>query len=81
MRGKIPKYDKTGLARILNQKCNRWNSLKLEHSKKVNDKWALSVDKKFFTREGDILINSLGEGTIGRSTFITQQNEGLLIVV
>ena len=77
-RGKTPKYDKTGFARILNQKCNRWNSLKLKYSKKVNDHWASAVDKKFFTREGDILINSLGEGTIGRSTFITQQNEGLL---
>lgn len=78
LRGKSPKYDNDGKSKILNQKCNRWNSLELEHSKKVNDKWALSVDKKFLTREGDILINSLGEGTIGRSTFITQQNEGLL---
>lgn len=77
-RGKKPKYDKDGLSRILNQKCNRWNALVHEHSKKVDDKWLNNIDKTFLTREGDILINSLGEGTIGRSTFITQQNEGLL---
>lgn len=77
-RGKSPKYDKEGKSRILNQKCNRWNNLELEHSKKVNDKWYNTIDKTFFTQEGDILINSLGEGTIGRSTFITKQNEGLL---
>lgn len=76
--GKKPKYDKDGLSRILNQKCNRWNALVHEHSKKVDDKWFNNIDKTFLTREGDILINSLGEGTIGRSTFITQQNEGLL---
>ena len=77
-KGKTPEYDKDGKSIILNQKCNRWNSLELEHSRIVNDKWSNNIDKKFFTQEGDILINSLGEGTIGRSTFLAKEREGLL---
>ncbi|WP_406773015.1 restriction endonuclease subunit S [Tenacibaculum maritimum] len=77
-RGKSPKYDKDSKSFILNQKCNRWNYLELKHSKKVNDQWFENIDKKFFTKEGDILINSTGEGTIGRSTYVTKENAGLL---
>ncbi|MCF2873346.1 restriction endonuclease subunit S [Tenacibaculum sp. Cn5-1] len=77
-RGKSPKYDKDSKSFILNQKCNRWNYLELEYTKKVNDNWYSKIDKNFFTKEGDILINSTGEGTIGRSTFISKENENLL---
>lgn len=77
-RGKSPKYDKDGNSKILNQKCNRWNFLELKHSKTVNDDWYNKIDKNFFTKSGDILINSTGEGTIGRSTHIEKINENLL---
>jgi restriction endonuclease S subunit len=77
-RGKSPKYDKDGKSLILNQKCNRWNYLEKEHSKTVNDEWFNKIDESFFTKEGDILINSTGEGTIGRCTLITKENENLL---
>ena len=56
-RGKSPKYEDNSKSIILNQKCNRWNDLELEHSKSVNDGWFEKLDKKFFTQEGDILIN------------------------
>lgn len=77
-RGKSPKYDETSQNLILNQKCNRWNDLELEHSKKVNQDWFKKIDKKFFTKEGDILINSTGDGTIGRATCITKKYEDLI---
>lgn len=77
-RGKSPKYAEKSDKVILNQKCNRWNDLELEHSKKVDNDWFEKIDKKFFTKEGDILINSTGEGTIGRATHITKAYEGLI---
>jgi len=77
-RGKSPKYDKNGQSNILNQKCNRWNKIDLQYSKTVNDNWYYSIDNIFFTKDGDILINSTGEGTIGRSSLITKKDEGLL---
>lgn len=77
-RGKSPKYDSEGNSTILNQKCNRWNKLDLSYVKTVNDKWYNKIDKKFFTKEGDVLINSTGDGTIGRASMITSENENLL---
>ncbi|KEO72258.1 restriction endonuclease subunit S [Anditalea andensis] len=78
-RGKSPKYDANGTKIILNQKCNRWNSIELEHAKTVNDKWFNNVDSKLLSEQNDIIINSTGEGTIGRASLITPGFEGLLI--
>lgn len=78
-RGKSPKYDKTGRFIILNQKCNRWNKIEIQHAKKVDSAWYESVDANLFTRKGDIIINSTGEGTIGRASFVTEDFKNLLI--
>lgn len=77
-RGKSPVYKDESPSFILNQKCNRWNSLDITFAKYVDDKWFSSLDKAFFTKEGDILINSTGEGTIGRATYIKNEFQGLL---
>ncbi|ENA1806339.1 restriction endonuclease subunit S [Flavobacterium psychrophilum] len=77
-RGKSPKYSNNSNKTILNQKCNRWNKIELEHSKTVEEKWFNSIDNDFLTKEGDVIINSTGEGTIGRATYLTKENEGLL---
>jgi type I restriction enzyme, S subunit len=77
-RGKSPKYADNGEATILNQKCNRWNEIKLEFAKSVDKKWFNSIDDKFKTVENDVLINSTGDGTIGRSSLVTKGFEGLI---
>lgn len=77
-RGKSPKYADNGEATILNQKCNRWNEIKLEFAKSVDKKWFDSIDNKFKTIENDILINSTGDGTIGRSSLVTKDFEELI---
>jgi restriction endonuclease S subunit len=77
-RGKSPKYKEDGNRTILNQKCNRWNNVEIEHVKKVDDNWFNSVDENFKTIENDILINSTGEGTIGRSSIVTKKFENFL---
>lgn len=77
-RGKSPVYKDESRSFILNQKCNRWNSLDFSNVKNVDDKWFSSIDENFFTREGDVIINSTGEGTIGRSSYIKNEYQGLL---
>ena len=77
-RGKSPVYKDDTDAFILNQKCNRWNDLDLTFVKTVDKDWLKSVNKNNLTKEGDILINSTGEGTIGRATYIKKEFEGLL---
>ncbi|MDB4257412.1 restriction endonuclease subunit S [Arcobacteraceae bacterium] len=77
-RGKSPKYTDNSNSIILNQKCNRWNKIELQYSKSVEDDWISKIDKKFFTQENDIIINSTGDGTIGRATYITNEFENLL---
>ena len=37
-----------------------------------------SIDEENLTQEGDILINSTGEGTIGRAAVVDKDNTGLL---
>lgn len=76
-RGKSPEYG-SGTHKILNQKCNRWNELDLTFTKSVSDYWLKKIDSNFFTKEGDVLVNSTGEGTIGRSTYILKKHEGLM---
>ncbi len=77
-RGKSPKYKNDTGAYILNQKCNRWNDLDLSFVKSVDKEWLQSIEKNNLTKEGDILINSTGEGTIGRATYVKKEFEGLL---
>ena len=77
-RGKSPKYSSDSDAFVLNQKCIRWGHIELEYAKYVDNEWLQSIDKDCFTQEGDILINSTGEGTIGRAAIIDKALEGLL---
>lgn len=77
-RGKSPKYKDDTSAFILNQKCNRWNNIDLSFVKTVDEDWLKSIPNNFLTKEGDVLINSTGDGTIGRASVITKEFEGLL---
>ena len=77
-RGKSPKYKEGTNSFILNQKCNRWNEIDMSFIKTVDEEWLKSIDNRFLTKEGDVLINSTGEGTIGRASFIKKENESLL---
>lgn len=78
MRGKSPVYDKTSTQYMLNQKCIRWNNIDTQYAKTVSANWLQSVNKECLTQEGDVLINSTGEGTIGRASVVTNAHEGLL---
>jgi type I restriction enzyme, S subunit len=66
-RGKSPKYAEQSGLPVVNQKCVRWDGVEAEHLKFVDpsqwDAWA----PERTLRDGDILWNSTGTGTIGRA--------------
>lgn len=77
-RGKSPKYTKQSDDYILNQKCNRWNEIDIQYAKPVDSKWIDGLNRNHFTKEGDILVNSTGEGTIGRTSLVTSEYTNLM---
>ena len=61
-KGITPKYDETSAEIVINQKCIRNKEIDLSSArghqpKRINEKWL---------QYGDVLINSTGEGTLGR---------------
>ncbi len=73
-RGKSPVYaNEDPAARILNQKCVRWNSIDTQYAKTVSRQWLAGLDAGMKTQVGDILVNSTGEGTIGRAAVVENE--------
>lgn len=77
-RGVSPLYDKNASEVILNQKCVRWNYIDRKFAKAIDVQWSQTVFPEYRTRRGDILINSTGDGTIGRSAVVDEDNENML---
>jgi len=77
-RGKSPKYNKEGENIILNQKCVRWFHVETQHCKTISLDWYETFPDEIKTAVNDILINSTGEGTIGRSAIVDENSAGLL---
>lgn len=63
-RGVTPSYSNEGVV-ILNQKCIRNGKVSLEQSKFTNINIKKITSEKYL-RDYDILINSTGQGTLGR---------------
>ena len=61
---------------ILNQKCNRGIFIDLQFSKTVDESWF--NNQKRFTQKDDILVNSTGEGTVGRSAYLHNETDTFL---
>lgn len=61
-RGISPKYDDGASCLVINQKCIRAQAVNLEPARRQSK----PVPAEKFVREGDVLINSTGVGTLGR---------------
>jgi type I restriction enzyme S subunit len=61
-RGVSPKYDDAAAGVVINQRCIRNGRLSLAASRRHKTK----VPEEKLVREGDVLINSTGVGTLGR---------------
>lgn len=77
-RGKSPRYEDDTEYIILNQKCNRGLYIDRQFAKTVSKKWYKNIPNEVFTKENDILVNSTGEGTVGRACIIDKKNVGLI---
>lgn len=69
-RGKSPKYSEDSQLAVINQKCIRWNQLQTEHQKYIHPKQIPAWDANRHIRQGDILWNSTGTGTVGRAYLV-----------
>lgn len=78
IRGKSPVYSDSSSSIVLNQKCIRWFFIETSWGKTVSEKWLSSISSEFLTTLGDILVNSTGEGTIGRAAIVIDSAQGLL---
>ena len=67
-KGITPQYVEDSSIIVLNQKCIRNNKIDYAFSQYTDD--SVSIKDKAFIEEGDILINSTGQGTAGRCAFV-----------
>ncbi|WP_454963640.1 restriction endonuclease subunit S [Corynebacterium durum] len=68
-RGKQPKYVEYGLA-VVNQKCVRNDRVLQTEHLRFTDIEQVNVPEVLYLRNGDVLVNSTGTGTVGRSALI-----------
>jgi type I restriction enzyme S subunit len=77
-RGKSPKYAASDGSLIVSQKCVQWSGLDLSVAKQVTLESLADYEDIRFLRDGDLLWNSTGTGTIGRIIRLVQPPEKLV---
>lgn len=76
-RGLGPKYELNSNYKFINQKCIKWGSIENQFCKTVSKESFEHFDKVKLITICDLLINSTGEGTIGRCSIASQSVVGL----
>jgi len=77
-RGKSPKYAAADGSLVVSQKCVQWRGLDLSAAKKVTLESLTDYEDIRFLRDGDLLWNSTGTGTIGRVVRLLDPPENLV---
>lgn len=73
-RGKQPKYVSSSSLPVINQKAIRLSGIQTEYLKYVDPEQFDIWTPERFIRDGDVLCNSTGTGTLGRVCLITQHD-------
>ena len=71
-RGKTPKYTQDVQIPVLAQKCNQWDGIHIERCLYTSYENLKKYGANFLLKAGDIVINSTGGGTVGRTGIINQ---------
>ena len=67
-RGKSPKYSEERIYPVFAQKCNLYNGdISLEQARFLDPNTLSKWDDKYKLQDGDVLMNSTGTGTVGRT--------------
>ena len=70
-RGKTPKYSDNGKVLVLAQKCNQWDGIHLDRCLKTETSELIRYTDSYLLKVGDIVINSTGGGTVGRTGYVS----------
>ncbi|MGE3064909.1 MAG: restriction endonuclease subunit S [Hyphomicrobiaceae bacterium] len=77
-RGKSPKYAASDGSPVVSQKCVQWRGLDLSVAKQITVESLTDYEDIRFLRDGDLLWNSTGTGTIGRVVRLSHTPEKLV---
>jgi type I restriction enzyme S subunit len=73
-RGKSPTYAESGSCKVVSQKCVRWNGFDPAPSRFIDVKSLDAYTQERYLKNGDLLWNSTGTGTVGRTAIFTNNN-------
>ena len=77
--GKSPKYSKTINDNIvIGQASNTGNKIDLSFAKYCTDEFKKDMPKFYYLKFGDILLNTLGNGTLGRTGIFNLERQDIL---
>ncbi|WP_254767565.1 restriction endonuclease subunit S [Salinilacihabitans rarus] len=65
-RGKQPTYADDGIP-VINQECIYWDGWHFENLRYLDEEVASEWKEKYFPEGGDVILNSTGQGTLGRA--------------
>ena len=65
-RGKQPTYADDGVP-VINQECIYWNGWQFENLRYLEEEVAKDWKDKYYPQSGDVILNSTGQGTLGRA--------------
>jgi type I restriction enzyme S subunit len=65
-RGKQPTYADDGVP-VINQECIYWDGWYFENLRYLDEDVADGWKEKYFPQKGDVILNSTGQGTLGRA--------------
>ena len=75
-RGKSPRYSTVKKHPVVAQKCNQWSGFSLEKAKFIDPETVCEYGNERILRDGDLLWNSTGLGTLGRmAIYDSSKNE------
>ena len=77
-RGSVLRQNPEGMALALGQASVRWGFLDHALAKPLDDEWASGQAPSRRVVRGDLLLNSTGEGTIGRAAVVGEKDAGML---
>ncbi|MEI5984900.1 restriction endonuclease subunit S [Sphingobacterium sp. PU5-4] len=74
-RGKSPKYVDYSSVPVISQKCVQWNKFEFHKARFIDEQTLDKYEEERFLRNGDLLWNSTGDGTVGRLIeFVNETN-------